>query len=82
VTGSPREAAIEVIEALEPTARGAYCGTLGLELEGAARFALLIRTAQRLESGWSYGVGSGITWDSDPQAELEEVRLKLGALSR
>ncbi len=82
VTGAPREAALEVIEALEPTARGAYCGTLGLEREGAARFALLIRTAQRLDAGWRYGVGSGITWDSDPQAELEEVRLKLGALSR
>jgi para-aminobenzoate synthetase/4-amino-4-deoxychorismate lyase len=60
--------------------RGAYCGTLGLESGGASRFALLIRTAERAADAWRYGVGSGITWDSDPRAELDEVRLKLGAL--
>lgn len=80
VTGAPREAALHFISQLELTPRGAYCGTLGLETDGAARFALLIRTAERTGEGWRYGVGSGITWDSDPKAELEEVRLKLGAL--
>ncbi|MDP1826284.1 MAG: chorismate-binding protein [Archangium sp.] len=80
VTGAPREAALEDIAMLERDPRGAYCGTLGLEADGAARFALLIRTAERRGAGWSYGVGSGITWDSDPHAELDEVRLKLGAL--
>jgi len=81
VTGAPREAALSVIAELEPTRRGAYCGTLGLQTDDASRFALLIRTAERLESAWQYGVGSGITWDSEPRAELDEVRLKLGALS-
>ncbi|MDP2276026.1 MAG: chorismate-binding protein [Archangium sp.] len=80
VTGAPREAALQHIAALEPTARGAYCGALGLEENSSARVALLIRTAERIGSAWRYGVGSGITWDSDPHAELEEVRLKLGAL--
>ena len=80
VTGAPRQAALEDIATLEKTPRGAYCGTLGLESGGASRFALLIRTAERRGDGWSYGVGSGITWDSDPRAELDEVRLKLGAL--
>jgi anthranilate/para-aminobenzoate synthase component I len=80
VTGAPREAACAVISSLERTPRGVYCGTLGLERDDAARFALLIRTAQRRDDGaWTYGVGSGITWDSDAQAELDEVRLKLGA---
>lgn len=81
VTGAPREAALEQIAALEPTPRGAYCGTLAYEANGAVRSALLIRTAERRGDGWVYGVGSGITWDSDAQAELEEVRLKLGALT-
>jgi anthranilate/para-aminobenzoate synthase component I len=81
VTGAPREAARELISALEATPRGAYCGTLGLEWGEAARFALLIRTAERrAEKSWTYGVGAGITWDSDAAAELSEVRLKLGAL--
>jgi anthranilate/para-aminobenzoate synthase component I len=81
VTGAPREAALDVISQLERSPRGAYCGTLGLELGDHARFALLIRTAERTADGaWIYGVGSGITWDSVPEAELAEVRLKLGAL--
>jgi anthranilate/para-aminobenzoate synthase component I len=83
VTGAPREAARAVIAALERSPRGVYCGALGLEQGEGARFALLIRTAQRAQAGaWSYGVGSGITWDSEPHAELDEVRLKLGALTR
>ncbi len=80
VTGAPRPAALQTIAKLEPTLRGAYCGTLGLETGSTSRFALLIRTAERAGEAWRYGVGSGITWDSDPGAELEEVRLKLGAL--
>ncbi len=80
VTGAPRKAALQLIDQLERTPRGAYCGTLGLEMGDAARFALLIRTAERLPTHWQYGVGGGITWDSSPEAELDEVRLKLGAL--
>ncbi|MEW5743400.1 MAG: chorismate-binding protein [Myxococcota bacterium] len=81
VTGAPREAARALISKLEQSPRGAYCGTLGLERAGASRFALLIRTAERSADGsWVYGVGGGITWDSDEAAELDEVRLKLGAL--
>lgn len=81
VTGAPRRAACEVIAKLEPTPRGAYCGTLALEQGDALTAALLIRTAERMPGGWRYGVGSGITWDSDAHAELDEVRLKLGALA-
>jgi para-aminobenzoate synthetase/4-amino-4-deoxychorismate lyase len=80
VTGAPREAAVEILTALESTPRGAYCGALALESRSASRAALLIRTAERVGEAWRYGVGSGITWDSDPRAELDEVRLKLGAL--
>ncbi len=81
VTGAPRPAAMELIRALEPAPRGAYCGTLGLQAGDGARFSLLIRTAERAGPGtWTWGAGGGITWDSDPLAELEELRLKLGAL--
>lgn len=80
VTGAPREAALAVIDELEPTPRGAYCGTLGLVGDDGARFSLLIRTAQRHAAGWTYGVGGGITWDSRAEDEWAEVQLKLGAL--
>lgn len=83
VTGAPRPAAIEHLRALESTPRGLYCGAIGLELEGRATFAVAIRTASRVDQGtWTYGVGSGITFASDARAELDEIRLKLGALKQ
>lgn len=82
ITGAPREAARLVINRLEGAARDFYCGFLALQNGQKTRAALLIRTAQRTEgTQWRYGVGGGITWDSKPHDELEEVRLKLGALS-
>lgn len=80
VTGAPRNAALDQIRQRESSPRGAYCGLLGFEQGERLTAALLIRTAQRSGDGWVYGVGSGLTWDSNAQAELEEVRLKLGAL--
>jgi anthranilate/para-aminobenzoate synthase component I len=83
VTGAPRPAAMAVIRELESSPRRFYCGTLGLERGDRFRAALLIRTATLLSArSWEYGVGGGITWDSDPKGELDEVRLKLGALGQ
>lgn len=80
VTGAPKLAALRQLRALEEGPRGAFCGALGF-LEGArSTFSLLIRTAERTRDGWVYGVGSGIVYDSDPEAELEELHVKLGAL--
>ena len=80
VTGAPKHAAMRMIGALEETPRGAYCGALGLCTEGGATFSLLIRTASRCATGWVYGVGGAIVWDSDPEREFEEIQVKLGAL--
>lgn len=80
VTGAPREAALEAIARLESSPRRFYCGALGLQSGGLLRTALLIRTAWREARGWTWGVGGGITWDSDPSRELEELQVKLGAL--
>jgi para-aminobenzoate synthetase component 1 len=82
ITGAPKSTACERIAALEVGPRGPYCGTL-MAIDGArAVAALLIRTASRNASGdFVYGVGAGITWGSDPHREVEELRVKLGALS-
>ncbi len=81
VTGAPKNAALALIRALEESPRGAYCGALGWCEGPDAVFSLLIRTAERTAGGpWVYGVGGGIVYDSDAAAELDEVRLKLGAL--
>jgi anthranilate/para-aminobenzoate synthase component I len=81
VTGAPKRAALEMIRALEDGPRGAYCGALGLTRGARSVFSLLIRTAARSAGGtWVYGAGGGIVFDSDPRAELDEIRVKLGAL--
>lgn len=80
VTGAPKRAALRAIRALEPSPRGAYCGALGLWRGERSTFSLLIRTAERTPGGWVYGVGGGIVWDSEPEAELAELQVKLGAL--
>lgn len=80
VTGAPKKAAIEHLRALESSPRGAYCGALGLCWKGRSTFSLLIRTAQRTPEGWTYGVGGGIVFDSEPAKEFEELQVKLGAL--
>lgn len=82
VTGAPKQAALAMIRVLETTPRGAYCGALGLWTGDRSIFSLLIRTAVRTVGGWVYGVGGGIVYDSDPQAELDELYVKIGALCR
>ncbi|HPC83551.1 MAG TPA: chorismate-binding protein [Thermoanaerobaculaceae bacterium] len=81
VTGAPKLAALRLLRALEGGPRGLYCGALGFLRGGRSAFSLLIRTAARTAEGWAYGVGSGIVFDSDPAAELEELHVKLGTLS-
>jgi len=75
VTGAPKAATMRIIRDLEPEARGAYCGAIGLVRPGGdARFSVAIRTLEldRRDSTFRYGVGSGITWDSDAAEEWRE----------
>lgn len=85
MTGAPKERAIEIIRKLEGQPRGIYSGILGhIGYNGSAEMAMIIRTM--VFSGGegsqmvSIGVGGGITIDSQPQAELEETKLKALAL--
>ena len=78
VTGCPKRAAMGVIAALEPVARGPYCGGLGVITgDGDLELALSIRTAWRRGERWWCAAGCGIVWDSDPEREERESRLKV-----
>jgi para-aminobenzoate synthetase / 4-amino-4-deoxychorismate lyase len=87
VTGAPKCSTMELIATLEHSPRGVYCGAVGLLAPpGAAfraRFSVAIRTAviDRHTGGVVYGAGGGITWDSDPDAEYEELWAKTAILS-
>lgn len=75
VTGAPKRRSMEIIAALERFPRGPYCGAIGyLAPGGEALFSVAIRTLvlDRVSGTISLGVGSGVTFDSQPEAEYAE----------
>jgi len=74
VTGAPRIAAMRIIRALEPVARGWYCGAVGYLGRGSAALSVAIRTATLDADGTvTYGAGGGIVADSVPDDEVAET---------
>lgn len=74
ITGAPKIRAMEIIEELEPTWRGAYCGSIGyIGFDGDAEFNIAIRSLHLKDGQLDYQVGGGIVWDSEPEAEYQET---------
>lgn len=74
ITGAPKVRAMEIIQEIEPHARGAYCGSLGyLGFDGAMDLSILIRTISVCGPWWQIPVGGGIVHQSTPAAEYEET---------
>jgi anthranilate/para-aminobenzoate synthase component I len=81
MTGAPKIRAMQIIQELEGCSRGSYSGAIGyFGFDGSAEFAMTIRSMVFEGEDLSIGVGGGITSDSEPQAEFEEIRLKARAL--
>ena len=81
MTGAPKIRAMKIIGELEGGSRGAYSGALGyFGFDGSAEFAMTIRSIIFEGDRLSIGVGGGITSDSEPKAEFEEIKLKARAL--
>lgn len=77
VTGAPKIRAMEIIEEVEDTPRGAYCGSLGfVDPDGQACFNVAIRTLTLKDGRATYNVGSGIVLDSQASDEYAECLLK------
>ncbi|HEX3600974.1 MAG TPA: anthranilate synthase component I family protein [Lacipirellulaceae bacterium] len=83
VTGAPKIRAMEIIAELEPTVRGAYCGSLGyIGVGGQMDTNILIRTITASRGWWQLPVGGGIVAQSDPQNEYEETWHKAAGMLR
>jgi len=83
VTGAPKVRAMEIIAELEPTVRGAYCGSLGyLGFDGSLDLSILIRTITAGRGWWQAPVGGGIVAQSVPRQEYEETWDKAEGLIR
>jgi para-aminobenzoate synthetase component 1 len=78
VTGTPKLAALHQIADLEPVGRGAGMGALGWIGPDHIDLGLTIRTAAVDGDRVHVWAGGGITWGSDPDAEVAEAAAKAG----
>lgn len=77
ITGAPKFRAMQIIDQLEPVARGPYTGCLGyLGFNREGQFSILIRTAICEPGRVWWHAGAGIVADSDPELEYEETLAK------
>jgi para-aminobenzoate synthetase component I len=76
VTGAPKLAALAEIAALEPVGRGPSMGALGWVGHDRIDLGLTIRTAAADGERMHLWAGGGITWGSDPDAEVDEAEAK------
>lgn len=77
ITGSPKKRAMEIIKEVEKKPRGIYTGMQGwissnLDLD----MNVVIRTLIFNGTNYQLGVGGGITYESNPESEFDEVLLK------
>jgi para-aminobenzoate synthetase component 1 len=83
ITGAPKIRAMQIIEELEPTRRGPYCGAIGfVSNSGHIEFNIAIRTMIATAGQIHIPVGAGIVADSIPAAEYEETIVKARAMFR
>lgn len=83
VTGAPKIRAMELIDEIEPVARGVYTGAIGyIEPGGTMDLNIAIRTVIARDGMAWFHVGGGIVADSDPAQEYEETLHKGAALAR
>ncbi|HEX4965069.1 MAG TPA: anthranilate synthase component I [Thermoanaerobaculia bacterium] len=81
VSGAPKIRAMEIIDDLEPEARGPYAGAVGyLSYTGDLDTCIAIRTLVVQEDETSVTAGAGIVADSDPASEEKETENKAAAL--
>ncbi|MCP4304638.1 MAG: anthranilate synthase component I [bacterium] len=81
VSGAPKVRAMEIIDDLEPTARGPYAGAVGyVDFSGNLDTAIALRTLVAANGKAWVQAGAGIVADSDPETEYRECLSKAAAV--
>ena len=83
MTGAPKHRAMQILSELEGFSRGSYSGGIGwIAGDWSMDLGMVIRTAEFSAGIVAIGIGGGITSDSVPEKEHEEIVLKSNALVR
>ncbi len=81
VSGAPKVRAMEIIDELEPTARGPYAGAVGyIDFSGNVDTAIALRTLVAADGKAWVQAGAGVVADSDPALEYQECLNKAAAV--
>lgn len=81
LSGAPKFRACEIIDELEPVARGIYGGAIGyLDFSGNLDVCIAIRTAVKKNNKVYVQAGAGIVADSIPESEYMECANKAEAV--
>lgn len=81
ITGAPKIRAMQIIDELEPTRRGLYCGSLMyMDVRGEMDSSIAIRSLLVKDGRISCWGGGGIVADSDCEAEYQETFTKVRVL--
>jgi anthranilate synthase component 1 len=80
VSGAPKVRAMEIIDQLEPTARGPYAGAVGyIDFSGNVDTCICLRTVIVRDGTAWVQAGAGLVADSDPATEYDETMNKAAA---
>ena len=81
VTGAPKVRAMEIIDELEPVARGPYAGAVGyIDFTGNLDTAIALRSMVATGDRAWVQAGAGVVADSTPAAEYQECLNKAAAV--
>lgn len=83
ITGAPKLRAMQIIDDLEPDARGVYCGSIGyIGFDGKMDTNIAIRTAVVQNQAFTYYAGGGVVIDSLPENEYQETLNKAVSIDK
>lgn len=77
ISGTPKRRTVSIIKAVEGYERGFFTGVFGWFDGHSLRSAVMIRFIESSSGGLIYKSGGGITIDSDPRREYEEMVQKI-----
>jgi anthranilate synthase component 1 len=81
VSGAPKVRAMEIIDQLEPVARGPYAGAVGyIDFSGNVDTAIALRTMVAVDGTAWVQAGAGVVADSNPEREYDECLEKAAAV--
>jgi para-aminobenzoate synthetase len=96
MTGAPKKRSVEILQTLEDTDRSVYSGVFGYWcVGGGGDWSVTIRSCFKYDDGsedkysndqdeeeWTIGAGGAITALSSPDAEWDEMLVKLQSVLR